>query len=750
MRTQRRRPPDDPTSIRIPFLCLILVFVPLFSSSAETWNGRVERYELFTEFASLFEGGSVTPHWLPGGRAFWYATRAGSGFTFVRVDARNGRRTAFFDEARLLEGLNAATGSEATVLPFRTFELDDDGTRVRFAVGDDEWSLDLRTYELARVTPGERANDGDVASPDGRFVLGAAENNIWMRAAGSDETVRLTRDGEDDYPWSLDELLWSSDGRFVALPRYDTRAVHKMPVVKWLPDQETVEWGPYAFAREPDARVSLHIIDLEGARVTTVDAAEEGGEYQFLVGWRSGDAELLFLRFGPGMRSLSLMAADPESGRTRTIVRDERETFIEGLHITVSAATFHYPLPDNRHFIWKSERDGWLHFYLYRYDGTLVRRLTRGEFEVNEVTGFDEKRNRVYFTAQADPRNPYDRHLYRVSLDGSGMTQLTEAVGTHRVALCPDLRCFVDAHSSPSRPPMTDLRSIDGSLITTLERADVSRLEGMDWKPPEEFVVKAADGKSDLYGLLFKPHDFDSEKRYPVIEVIYAGSWSPVVPRSFGAGENATLAHALAQLNFVTFVVDNRGTPGRGKAFQDVIYGQIGRHEIPDHVATLRQLAADRPYMDLDRVGVHGKSWGGYFALRAMLQAPDSYHVGIASGIVADLSTTAAFPVAPYMGLPGENADGYEYANCLTMADRLKGKLLLTIATADLNTPFAQTMRIVEALIKARKPIDLMLFPDQHHWLQGESMTYFYDVLRRYFVEHLKPEGSVAQQPAAP
>ncbi len=725
---------------------LVAAAFPLTSASAAdtTWADRVERYAQFTDFLSLVQGGTVSPNWLANGHRFWYATPSGGGTSFFVVDVKTGSKEHFFDDDRLRASLAAASDKELPPrgLPFDTFTLVDGESHAQFRVGEQTFRLDLDTYELTDATEEDGAAPGvpEVKSPDGRWIVSVEDHDLWVRDAGSKEKTRLTDDGEQFYPWTLDEIVWAKDGTRFALPRYDSGALHRAPVVKWLPDHEEVEWVPYAFAREPDARTGISVVDLARKTVRAIGGATTEG-YQLVTGWRRNDEELLFMVFGPGMRTLSLMAADPSTGKTRTIVRDEQDTFIEGLHISLTYDSFHYPLPDGEHFIWRSERDGWVHFYLYRYNGTLVRRLTEGEFEVDRVSGFDEASGLLYFTAQADPRNPYDRHLYRVSLAGKGMKQLTVTEGTHRVTLCPGFACFVDNHSSPSRPPRAELRRMDGALVAMIERADVSRLEAMDWKPPEEFVVKAADGETDLYGLLFKPHDFDPQKKYPVIEVIYAGSWAPVVPRAFGAGENAGLAHALAQLNFVTFVVDGRGTPGRGKAFQDVIYGQIGRHEIPDHVATLRQLAADRPYMDMDRVGVHGKSWGGYFALRAMLQAPDVYHVGIASGIVADLATSSASSIAPYMGLVGENEEGYAYANCLTMADKLKGRLLITIATADVNTPFAQTMRMVEAFIKAAKPIDMMLFPDQHHWLQGESMQYFYGMLRDYFVEHLEPEG---------
>ena len=255
-------------------------------------------------------------------------------------------------------------------------------------------------------------------------------------------------------------------------------------------------------------------------------------------------------------------------------------------------------------------------------------------------------------------------------------------------------------------------------------------------------MVKAVDGETDIHCILYRPPDFDPHRKYPVVEVIYAGPQFAVIPRTFVPSEYGQSAQAIAQLGFVTVIIDARGTPYRGKAFQDVVYRSIGRNEIPDHVAALRQLGERYSYMDLTRVGVHGKSWGGYFVLRAMLQAPETYHVGVASAVVADLTTTAQSPVEPYMSLPEDNPEGYAYANCLNLADRLAGMLLITIGTADVNTPFSETMRMVDALIQAGKPVDLLVFPGQHHWLQGEYLNYFFQAVGRYFVEHLKPRDA--------
>jgi dipeptidyl aminopeptidase/acylaminoacyl peptidase len=705
-----RRSPDSSTDPNRPVLCSAFVFAGLLlaaiglaarAATAETtWPEREERFEKFIGFSSMVKGGVVTPHWMDDANRFWYAVEAPGDTAYFMVDCAAGTREQIPGPPEADAPADEAGGDEGVE-------------------GVDE-------------TP----------SPDGRWFIAVKDNNLWYRAADGDELIRLTTDGEEDFVWSADGVEWSSDGDRFAAQRYDARPVHKMPVVTWLGHEETVDWRPYTYAEGPSYQSSVYIVDLAAGKVLPVDTGNEADQSHVVLEWRSDGSELLFLHLDRGMKQLRLLGADAATGAVHTIVTERQDTFIEGLHLYFTYDSFHHALEDGEHFVWRSERDGWAHFYLYRYNGELVRRLTEGEWEATKVLAVDDKDGWIYFTAQADPKRPYDRHLYRVDMDGKRMKQLTDGAGLHNVTLAPALTGFVDNYSSVDTKPTSVVRGMDGGLKLTLAEADVSELEEIGWKPPEEFVVKSADGKTDIYGLMYKPHDFDPGRKYPVIEIIYAGSQMTAVPNRFVPREYGFFAQILAQLNFVTVVIDSRGTPGRGKAFQDVVYRSIGRDEIPDHTAALKQLAEDRPYMDMTRVGVHGKSWGGYFALRAMLQAPDVYHVGVASALVADLATTAYSPITPYMEYPDENPEGYDYANCLEWADKLEGKLLVTASTGDLNTPFAQTMKMVEAFIQADKPVDLMVFPDQHHWLQGESLDYFYRVLKDYFVEHLAPEGS--------
>ncbi|WP_027381232.1 S9 family peptidase [Chryseobacterium daeguense] len=294
-------------------------------------------------------------------------------------------------------------------------------------------------------------------------------------------------------------------------------------------------------------------------------------------------------------------------------------------------------------------------------------------------------------------------------------------------------------HSSPGRSPIVELRKSDGKLLQILKKADVSELKKIGWNTPETFIVKAADGVTDLYGILYKPYNFDHNKKYPVIDFIYGGAFTTIVPRGFIPTTSLSLrAQALAQLGYITFLVDGRGTTERSKAFQDVIYGNIGKYEIPDHAGVLQQLAAKHPYMDLRRVGIYGHSWGGYFALRALLTYPNLYHVGIAS---APGDTTEGAEVnEPYMGLLEDNKTGYEYSSNINFAKNLQGKLLLIHGTSDSNAPFSVTVRMINALIKANKQYDLLLLPQRGHFMEDEE--YVSDAVKNYFEKNLKKKNA--------
>jgi dipeptidyl aminopeptidase/acylaminoacyl peptidase len=581
-----------------------------------------------------------------------------------------------------------------------------------------------------------RRQGGIIHAPGFDRYVAVKDGDLWLHRGDSGEGLPLTRDAGKDIAWDTTPKGWSPDGTRLLALRHDVREVHHLPIIDYTHAQETVKEVVYGKSGGSFARFELAVFDLESREKTVVDTGLKEDIYLFPLGWSEDGSEVLFLRMTRDAKRLDLMAANPGTGASRTIVTEQQETFVGGLDfISWGWRKCYTTIKVSDRFLWLSERSGWSHIYLYDMKGKLIRPLTRGTFPVQEVVAVDPERGRVLFTANAEDRL-YDTHLYSTDLAGGSFKRLTEGTGEHDVQVSPSKQYFVDTHSSNTRPPVSELRSAEGELLLELARADSKGLEAIGWTPPEEFIAKADDGTTDLYGVLFKPRDFDPNQRYPVIDLIYAGPFTTMVPNSYAPFSILPRrAGALAQLGFVTFIVDCRGTTERGKAFQDASYGRIGQIEIPDHVAVLRQLAARRPYMDLDRVGIYGSSWGGYFALRGMLTAPDVFHVGVA---VCPGDLTELQPInEPYMGLPKDNPEGYAAGSNPALAAQLKGKLLMIHGTADRNAPFSTTMRMASALIMAGKIHDLAVIPQADHSFAGLYQRYLMNRMISYFNEHL-------------
>ncbi|MFQ5791349.1 MAG: DPP IV N-terminal domain-containing protein [Acidobacteriota bacterium] len=719
--------------------------VPLVFAQEAAQSEREAMYERYLKFPSYVKGGSIQPHWMADGSSFWYAEGGPENTVIWKVDPKANTKIPLFDTARLRQALTPMLGHELPYqgLPFAEFTfVDDSETAVNFTVEDKEFILQLDTYTITRapdLSKEEKSRlvpqTGEVPSPDRRWFASSKDHNIWLRSSYDGRSAPLTTDGIKDYEWSVagwgDQGWWSPDSSKLAVKKVDSRKVEKMPVVHWLKPTEEVTWAYYPIAGGPVAQIELFVLDVLSRQRVGVGVWPT--EEIYILGWRPDSSELLFVRSDREYKKFELVAADPTTGAKRVVLREMRQTFVNGWDFSrTSLLTF---LEDGKKFIWMSERDGWNHLYLFDIHGNLIRRLTEGTFPIVEVASVDGKTGWVYFTAHKDKNRPYDTHLYRVNLEAKGFERLTESPGQHAMQFAPSKEFFLDTHSSVDRPPIVELRRAEGTLLQTLSRANIDGLKELNWKPPEEFVVRAADGKTDLCGVLYKPFNFNPNKKYPVIEVVYGDARiAQAVRRTFIPRLHDQWAHELAQLGFITLFVDPRGTAHRGKDFQDVFYGNVGSQEkIADYVATLKQLAGKRPYMDLSRVGIMGHSAGGYHALRAMLLATDVYHVGVASAAPADGSV---IPWEYYMGLPENNKKGYEFASNLPMAKNLKGKLLLIVGTNDVL--FSRTIKMVDALIRASKHFDLVLLPEKGHSLHGVS-RYWREAIRCYFQEHLKP-----------
>jgi dipeptidyl aminopeptidase/acylaminoacyl peptidase len=624
------------------------------------------------------------------------------------------------------------------------------GDRVAYsATGAAPWSiLDGAT---GRVVESDANNATAAAQALGQTLPGHllgpyANSGRWVvRTPGGDLVVsdntgatRLRLPGAQNYAWGVQgDLAANRDGGLFLALRIDTREIHRVPIVDYSSAIEQVTYAPYPKTGTPLPVNELHVVDAAAgvARAVQLDTRDA---YVWFLGWRPTVSEALVMRMSRDGKRLDLFAVGA-TGATRLLARDERpKTFVAALDFSTENWLWQVtPLPDDSGFLWISERDGWRHVYHYGYDGALKKQVTSGAFPVHRVVRVDSARRQMYLVASGDSARPYDRHVYRVALDGTGFTALTSAPGQHEPLFASSGDVFIDTYSSLAQPHTVELRRADGTLIKRLGQASTAPLEAVGYRPPEPFRVKASDGTTDLYGVLYRPADFDSTKRYPIIDYIYAGPFIAVHQMTYKpATAMHRIAASLAQMGFVVAMVDARGTPGRGKAFQDANYGRIGEIEIPDHVAALRALARSRRWIDTTRAGIVGHSWGGYFALRGMLTAPEFFTVGYA-GAPGDL-TEAASINEPNMGLMESNKAGYAAGSNVARASALRGKLKIMHGTSDVMAPLSTTMRMVQALIDANKTVDLLIMPGQPHGPTGAAGRYYREDVRRYMAVYLK------------
>ena len=454
------------------------------------------------------------------------------------------------------------------------------------------------------------------------------------------------------------------------------------------------------------------------------------------VDWNPNDNELAFVSTSRDHKVEKLRIANANTGEVREVFTETVPTQYESGQ---GAINWRY-LPKTHEIIWYSERDNWGHLYLYDSNtGKLKNKITTGDFVVTKLLKVDQKNRELYFLADdREKENPYFTQFCKVDFDGKHLTTLTPETGNHSIEFSPDENYFIDSYSQPDVPPVIVLRDLNGKIISTLEKADVSRLKAKGWQPPKVFSVKAADGKTDIYGLLFTPTNLDPNKKYPIIDYIYpgpqggsVGSWSFEASR----GDN----QALAELGFVVVEIEGTSNPLRSKSYHDMSYGHMSENTLPDQVTGIRQLAERYSYIDTTKVGIWGHSGGGFATADAMFTYPDFFKVGIAESGNHDNRNYEDDWGERYIGLLKSGPNGisnYEPQANEIYAKNLKGKLMLAYGTMDDNVPPSNTMLVIEALEKANKDYDLVIFPNSHH---GYGQYSLYMMRRRwdYFVKNL-------------
>jgi len=594
----------------------------------------------------------------------------------------------------------------------------------------------------------------EVITPDGKKVVYINNWNLYVRDLDTGAETQLTKDGIENFGYATDNagwrqsdapiVLWSPDSKKIATYQQDQRHVSDMYLVKTTVGAPELQAWKYPLPQDEKV-IQIHrvIIDIENNKVirlkvdpdprrgTLCDDISCSGNFDDNQ-WSDDGKQLAFVSSSRDHKIAQFRIADAETGDVKDYHREEVATQYESGQGTINWTC----LFDTKELIWYSEKDNWGHLYLYDLaTGKLKNQITKGEYVVTEVKHFDKKARLIYFEANGKEagRDPYFTHFYKVDISGKNLVLLTPEDGNHQITISPNFDYFIDNYSQPNVAPLSVLRKMDGTLVETLEKADISRLLATGWKAPTPIKVKSEDGKWDLYGLMFTPTHLDKNKKYPIINYIYPGpQGGGVGSRSFSPGRSDN--QALAELGFVVVAIDGSCNPGRSKAFHDACYGDMSSNTLPDQVSGMKQLAEKYPYIDLDRVGIWGHSGGGFATATAMFDYPEFFDVGVSESGNHDNRNYEDDWGERYVGL--EKGDNYEKQANQLKAGNLKGKLLLAHGGMDDNVPPYNTNLVVDALIKANKDFDLLMFPNARHGYGSDSM---YMMRKRwdYFVKNL-------------
>ncbi len=680
--------------------------------------------QLAPSLAGLVVGGSVTANWLPDGR-FWYRNTTANGAEQVLVDPATKSRT-----------ICDATRSNCPGVPADT--TTPSGGRGGRAGG-----------------AGRGSGPGNAAlSPDGTRAAFIKDWNLWVRDVATGREKQLTTDGAKDFGYATDNagwagsdraiLLWSPDSKKIATSQQDERHVGDMYLVETKAGHPNLKEWKYPLPGDSVvAMLQRVIIEVDAGRVIRLKQPPDF--HRSTIGdnitmadynWSPDGSRLAFVSTSRDHKQAIFKVADATTGDVRTVFEETAPTHFE-------SRTGWRMLWATNEIVWYSQRDDWGQLYLYDLNtGQLKNRITSGQGPVTQIARLDEKTRVVWYAANGreNGQDPYFAHFYRIGLDGKGpQVSLTPDNGDHAVQLSPNGRYLVDTYSTADVPPAVTLRDADGTMVMPLEKADVSRLFATGWKPPIQIKAKAADGTTDLYGMMFVPRHLEPGKKYPIINNAYPGPQSGSVgARAFAMARGDK--QALAELGFVVVSLDGRGTPGRSKSFHDAYYGRMGRdNTVPDQVAAMKDLAKQYPYIDIDKAAMWGHSGGGFITADALFRFPDFFKVGIAESGNHDQRVYEDDWGERYQGLLEKTPDGkdsYDIEANQTFAKDLKGHLLLAHGTMDNNVPPYNTLLVAEALIKANKDFDLLMLPNQPHGY-GNMSNYMMRRRWDYFVKWL-------------
>jgi dipeptidyl-peptidase-4 len=719
---------------------LLLPLLALLAAAAIA--GAQERTkELTLDDLGKFSGRGVRGfQWIEGGKAYscLESDTARKKTDLWKYEAGSGRKTKLVDASELV----LTAGDPPFAIQNYTYSPDE--SRILFTgtlsaralkTGGNFFLYDIKSRKFSQLTHSALDQMNVKFSPDGKQIGFVRAHNLYTLELSSGKETQLTSDGSDHrfnghFDWVYEEEFsiidgwqWSPDGASIAYWQLDENRVPEFPIVNFIPLHQEITRQRYPKPGDPNAMVRIGVVKLSSAQTTWMDLGAPFDTTQDFylprMGW-TPDGKLLIHRMNRHQNLLEVLLADPSSGATTPFLKEAEETWVDIKNDFLF-------LKKSKGLIWPSERNGYLHLYLYDEKGTLVRQLTKGTWDVGRIVGVDEEERTLYFTAAVT--TPLDRDLYAVNLDGTHFRRVTRGSGTHSITAAPGMRCFLDNFSNVDTPPKLTIIAPDGSPVRVVDEGSVPALAVYRLSPQTFFTFLTPDSVS-LNGWMIKPPDFDPAKKYPVLMTVYGGPGSQTVTNTWGGAWN----QLLAQKGIIVASVDGRGTGARGKAFKSVTYKHLGTWETNDQIAGAKYLAS-LPYVDGGRIGITGGSYGGYMTLMCLLKGSETFKLGIAVSSVTHWKFYDSIYTERYMLTPKENPDGYAESAPATYADRLKGKLLIMHGTDDDNVHMQNSITMIDELVKKNKQFQTSLYPGSKHGIRARQ--HYLTTILNYLMENL-------------
>ena len=662
--------------------------------------------------------------WTPDGKQLSYFETKGAGkeakTELWTMNAASGERRLLVaaDKLESILPADSSKPTQATGLGRRApaqYQWVPDGAAILFQGPTALAWLDLKSQVARTLVSGKAALADPKISPDGKFVSFVRNHNLWLVNLADGKERAITQGGTEEirkgeldwvYPEELEiktAYWWSPDSSAIAYLEMDERRVSQYPLVDFSSPRGEEELERYPVAGGANPVVRVLVVFVQGGEPRAMDIGAETDIYIPRVNWLNDSKHIAIQHLNREQNTLDLLIADAATDKTRTALSEQDPNW-------VNVSDDLYFFKDGKRFLWSSERTGYRHLYLYNLDGKLLAQLTKGEWEVTSLNAVEESKGVVYFTATE--KSPLERHLYRVGVDGSGFTRITKEEGTHDGVLAPNAATFYDTHSNTAAPPRQDLYRTDGSRIAVINENQVAELADYHLSPVEFLTVKSRDGVL-LNASIIKPPNFDAQRKYPVLVSTYGGPHAQVVRNAWG-GSSFLWHELMAQKGYIIFLLDNRGSAGRGHVFETPLHLRLGAQELSDQRDGVQYLKS-LPYVDASRIGIWGWSYGGHMTLHAMFEAGDDFKAGFAGGPVTDWRYYDSIYTERYLGLPQKNEKGYRDSSPVKYAAQLKGKLLIAHGTGDDNVHFANTLTVINELIEAGTYVEVLAFPGRGH-----------------------------------